>query len=211
MHDTYILSRLSDNLFLGFGFFILFTSIFQLFVREELKQRISNAQQYAFDVIKYLGIILLCYSLFNWIYVYLINDNNFLTERATGPYKWAYYTMSFRSIIIALLTQLFWRRKFIETKWKTIMLSIIIVTLAICSGYNFERFVIIVTSLHRDYLPTSWENINYERNVFTNEALLITLVILWYFLKSTLIFTGILLVYWFFKNRRNDRIHTTQQ
>jgi len=47
--------------------------------------------------------------------------------------------------------QLFWSRKLRRNIWVTFFMSIIVNI-----GMWFERFVIIVTSLYRDYLPSSW-------------------------------------------------------
>ncbi|EHQ28032.1 NrfD/PsrC family molybdoenzyme membrane anchor subunit [Mucilaginibacter paludis] len=69
-------------------------------------------------------------------------------NRATGPYWWAYWSMMSCNVISP---QLFWFRKLrlsIPFSW---FLSIIVNI-----GMWFERFVIIVTSLHRDYIPSSW-------------------------------------------------------
>ena len=69
-------------------------------------------------------------------------------NRALGPFKWAYWTMVSCNVIIP---QLFWIRKVRTTPWMIFILSIFVNI-----GMWFERFVIIVTSLHRDYLPSSW-------------------------------------------------------
>ena len=47
--------------------------------------------------------------------------------------------------------QLFWSRKLRRNIWVTFFMSIIVNI-----GMWFERFVIIVTSLHRDFIPSSW-------------------------------------------------------
>lgn len=69
-------------------------------------------------------------------------------NRTTGPYWWAYLCMMSFNV---LSPQFFW------SKWCR---HNIYVVFAICmcvnAGMWFERFVIIVTSLHRDYLPSSW-------------------------------------------------------
>ncbi|MFP4025350.1 MAG: NrfD/PsrC family molybdoenzyme membrane anchor subunit [Thiohalospira sp.] len=70
-------------------------------------------------------------------------------NRATGPYWWAYWTMMACNVISP---QLFWFKKLRRSVWFTFFISILINV-----GMWFERFVIIVTSLHRDYLPSSWE------------------------------------------------------
>ncbi|MBB3837339.1 MULTISPECIES: NrfD/PsrC family molybdoenzyme membrane anchor subunit [Runella] len=69
-------------------------------------------------------------------------------NRATGPYWWAYWAMMTCNVISP---QLFWSRSLRRSvKW-TFFISVIVNI-----GMWFERFVIIVTSLHRDYIPSSW-------------------------------------------------------
>ncbi len=70
-------------------------------------------------------------------------------NRATGPYWWAYWIMMFCNLT---LPQLFWIKSFRRKIWLMFLISI---TTNI--GMWFERFVITVTSLHRDYLPSSWD------------------------------------------------------
>ncbi|MEM9857607.1 MAG: NrfD/PsrC family molybdoenzyme membrane anchor subunit [Bacteroidota bacterium] len=69
-------------------------------------------------------------------------------NRMTGPYWWAYWTMMTCNVISP---QLFWFKKIRTNIAATFILSIVVNI-----GMWFERFVIIVTSLHRDYLPSSW-------------------------------------------------------
>ncbi|MCO5935685.1 polysulfide reductase NrfD [Mucilaginibacter sp. RB4R14] len=69
-------------------------------------------------------------------------------NRATGPYWWAYWSMMSCNVISP---QLFWS-KYLRTNIKFSWFLSIIVNI----GMWFERFVIIVTSLHRDYIPSSW-------------------------------------------------------
>jgi Ni/Fe-hydrogenase subunit HybB-like protein len=69
-------------------------------------------------------------------------------NRATGPYWWAYWSMMTCNVITP---QLFWFRSIRRSLTATFIISIFVNI-----GMWFERFVIIVTSLHRDYLPSSW-------------------------------------------------------
>jgi molybdopterin-containing oxidoreductase family membrane subunit len=69
-------------------------------------------------------------------------------NRATGPYFWAYWTMMTCNVISP---QLFWIKKV-----RTSIVATFILSIVVNIGMWFERFVIIVTSLHRDYLPSSW-------------------------------------------------------
>src|ERR1043165_3828132 len=66
----------------------------------------------------------------------------------SSPYGWAYYLMMGCNV---LSPQIFWFRKMRRNIWVTFFMSIIVNI-----GMWFERFVIIVTSLYRDYLPSSW-------------------------------------------------------
>lgn len=69
-------------------------------------------------------------------------------NRATGPYWWAYWSMMTCNVISP---QLFWIKKI-----RTNLMATFILAAIVNIGMWFERFVIIVTSTHRDYLPSSW-------------------------------------------------------
>ncbi len=69
-------------------------------------------------------------------------------NRAFGPYAWAYWTMVTCNVITP---QLFWFKKLRTSITVSFILSIFVNI-----GMWFERFVIIVTSLNRDFLPSSW-------------------------------------------------------
>lgn len=69
-------------------------------------------------------------------------------NRMFGPYWWAYWSMMTCNVISP---QLFWFKKIRTSIVATFALSIVVNI-----GMWFERFVIIVTSLHRDFLPSSW-------------------------------------------------------
>lgn len=69
-------------------------------------------------------------------------------NRTSGPYWWAYATMMTCNVVSP---QLFWFKKI-----RTSIAASFILSIVVNIGMWFERFVIIVTSLHRDYLPSSW-------------------------------------------------------
>jgi len=70
-------------------------------------------------------------------------------NRALGPYAWAYWTMVSCNVFFP---QLLWFRKIRRSA-----ILMYPVVLLVNVGMWFERFVIVVTSLHRDYLPSSWD------------------------------------------------------
>jgi Ni/Fe-hydrogenase subunit HybB-like protein len=71
-------------------------------------------------------------------------------NRAFGPFAWSYWIMVSCNV---LFPQLFWFRKIRRSV--PIML---VIAILVNVGMWFERFVIVVTSLHRDFLPSSWGN-----------------------------------------------------
>jgi molybdopterin-containing oxidoreductase family membrane subunit len=77
-------------------------------------------------------------------------------NRMTGPYAWSYWMLIFCNVVV------------INTLWvkrlRTSTVYLFLVSLVVSVGMWLERFVIIVTSLHRDFLPSSWGN--YRGTVF---------------------------------------------
>jgi Ni/Fe-hydrogenase subunit HybB-like protein len=69
-------------------------------------------------------------------------------NRAMGPYAWSYWIMITCNVIIP---QLFWFKKFRRS-----IPVMFVVSIFVNIGMWFERFVITVTSLHRDFLPSNW-------------------------------------------------------
>ncbi len=69
-------------------------------------------------------------------------------NRATGEYWWAYWSMITCNVLVP---QTFWFKSL-----RTNIAWMFIASILINIGMWFERFVIIVTTLHRDYLPSSW-------------------------------------------------------
>jgi Ni/Fe-hydrogenase subunit HybB-like protein len=77
-----------------------------------------------------------------------IYENFAFINRAFGEYAWAYWTMISCNVIFP---QLFWFKK-IRTNLTAMMIICVLVNV----GMWFERFVIICTSLARDFLPSAW-------------------------------------------------------
>src|ERR1700759_1917113 len=70
-------------------------------------------------------------------------------NRMFGPMGWGYWLLILFNIAIPLLT-LWWRRL------RTNVGFLFFLSIVINIGMWFERFVIVVTSLYRDFLPSSW-------------------------------------------------------
>jgi len=69
-------------------------------------------------------------------------------NRALGPYAWAYWIMIICNMFVP---QIFW-----SARARTSIPVLFVVSILVNVGMWFERFVIVVTSLHRDFLPSSW-------------------------------------------------------
>lgn len=70
-------------------------------------------------------------------------------NRALGPFAWAYWTMITSNVITP---QLFWFKKLRRS-----VPVMFVISLVVNIGMWFERYTIIITSLHRDFLPTNWD------------------------------------------------------
>lgn len=69
-------------------------------------------------------------------------------NRATGPYAWGFYLMVLGNVITP---QLLWFKK-LRSSVPVLFIASILINI----GMWFERFVIIVVSLHRAFLPSGW-------------------------------------------------------
>src|SRR5512136_838376 len=69
-------------------------------------------------------------------------------NRTRGPYGWIYWLLLFCNLVTP---QLMWfKRLRSSVGW------LFAVAMVVNVGMWLERFVIVVTSLHRDFLPSSW-------------------------------------------------------
>ncbi len=94
-----------------------------------------------------VGVAYLTELFIAWYSGYIYEQFAFF-NRALGSYWWSYFGMMFCNV---LSPQFFWSRKIRRSITWTFFLSIVVNI-----GMWFERFVIIATTLARDYLPSSW-------------------------------------------------------
>ena len=88
-------------------------------------------------------------AFFGW-YSGNIYERFMIYNRMTGPYAWSYWLLILCNV---LAPQLIWFKRF-----RTNLVVLFIMSIIVSLGMWLERFVIIVTSLHRDFLPSSWAN-----------------------------------------------------
>lgn len=100
----------------------------------------------ALNTIRWIIIGYTALSVIRFVSIALLNPEvDLIPERATGPYMWAYWLMWFSSFVLpfALLS-----RKLANKFWVLILVAFLMKI-----GTFSERFVILVTSLHRDFIP----------------------------------------------------------
>ena len=69
-------------------------------------------------------------------------------NRLKGPFAWGYWLMMICNVVVP---QFFWFKRI-----RNHLLVVWIISILVNVGMWFERFVIIVISLHRDFLPSNW-------------------------------------------------------
>jgi molybdopterin-containing oxidoreductase family membrane subunit len=90
-----------------------------------------------------------CEAFFAW---YSANEYErfMMTNRIFGgPFAWAYWVLLLCNFLVP---QILWSKRMRRS-----VLALFVAAMFVNVGMWLERFVIIVTSLHRDFLPSSWE------------------------------------------------------
>jgi molybdopterin-containing oxidoreductase family membrane subunit len=96
------------------------------------------------------GLVGLAYltEIFTALYSGNFYEHFALMNRLGGGLAWGYWLMVACNVFIP---QLFWLHQV-----RTHMLLVFVISILVNIGMWFERFIIIVTALERDFLPTSW-------------------------------------------------------
>ena len=71
-----------------------------------------------------------------------------MANRAFGPYGWIFWGLILFNVLVP---QLLWSKRV-----RTNLVALFFVALSVNIGMWLERFVIVITSLHRDFVPSSW-------------------------------------------------------
>ncbi len=96
------------------------------------------------------GMVAIAYATEFFVALYSGNEYErfVFLNRALGPMAWSYWIMVSCNVLVP---QIFWFRRM-----RRALPVVFAATIFINIGMWFERFVIITTSLHRDFLPSSW-------------------------------------------------------
>jgi molybdopterin-containing oxidoreductase family membrane subunit len=77
-----------------------------------------------------------------------IFEQAMMANRAFGPYGWIFWALMLLNVLIP---QALWSKKIRTNPW-----LLFFVALSVNVGMWVERFVIVITSLHRDFTPSAW-------------------------------------------------------
>ena len=143
-----ILDFIRVDLIIGFGWYSILFFVLRWFKYQNTL--LAEYDKYACKTVVFLGILFiivwLTLVIFNYFGVLTDAEKTVFLQRLTGPYGLAFFC---QPLFWLILTQLL-RIRFVK---RFLLFRILIVIPFILT---FERFVIIVTSFHRDYLPSSW-------------------------------------------------------
>jgi hypothetical protein len=145
MEDLLSIVRiLADNLTKG-----MLASILTVLVICRIFRKVSLKQSLA--PLRWFILFYAIMAILSIVYSYITVKFNF--DRATGPYWWSYWLMFTCTCVLPFLL--------LHKKFKHNIAFMLILSIIINLGWLFELYVILVTSLHRDYLPSSWPDGNY--------------------------------------------------
>jgi molybdopterin-containing oxidoreductase family membrane subunit len=77
-----------------------------------------------------------------------IFEKYMMMNRMFGPYGWMYWLLILFNILIP---QALWFRSL-----QANVLALFLIAISVNVGMWLERYVIVVVSLHRDYMPSAW-------------------------------------------------------
>lgn len=137
----FILDFIRLDILLAFGYYSILFFVVRLFLRQ--KDFINEFDQSTCRLIVHAGLVWGIFWILSMVNFYIVDPESYLRF---APFWWGIW---FEPIFWVLLTQLLRFKLFRKLLIYRVVMSLLFVL-------TVERFVIIVTSLHRDYLPSSW-------------------------------------------------------
>ncbi len=138
-------------IFSGFGMVVTLMCLVRRFV-PRFKDYVTINHMEAMNKIIMLTGMMVGYAYGSEFFIAWYSGSSFeqyvFLNRAMGPYWWSYWIMVSCNVFIP---QIFWFKKARRS-----IITMFIVSIFVNIGMWFERYVIVVTSLHRDFLPANW-------------------------------------------------------
>ncbi|WP_299766973.1 hypothetical protein [uncultured Dokdonia sp.] len=147
-----VLEFFRTDIFSSFGVFTIPLLIGRFIPK--IKDAVLKFDEAACRFIIVSGIVYTATILLSYAYLFLVigdpNNEYAITNRATGPYAWMYWLMIFSWLFI---TQPF---RFKRVR-KNIPIRLIAIPFFLIT---FEQYTIFIITIHRDYLPSGWSDLN---------------------------------------------------
>jgi hypothetical protein len=128
------------DIFIGFGLYSILYVLVTIF-KKDIKL-LETLDMNSTRFIVFVGIVYFAINLIWTISLFAEPEDS----KVRGQYWWVPWL---QLLIWTSITQLFWIKKLKELKLIRIIIAILLIV-------SFERYVIIVTSFHRDYIPWNW-------------------------------------------------------
>ena len=140
---------LSNVAFFGFAIYSLFYIVFKHFTFFKSNTVFEKIDQATRIVVGLAGVLFAQIWMLEIISILCgddLSNRDFLMKRMLGKYAFGFWLQPLCTIIFS---QLVWFKKLAKH-------SLFRFVIALFLFIDFEKLVIIITSLHRDYLPSSW-------------------------------------------------------
>ncbi|WP_405396331.1 hypothetical protein [Maribacter sp. Asnod2-G09] len=146
----FISEILRVDIIIAFGFYTIVFFLVRYFSKH--KEFLNNFDRTAINLVIFSGIVfgvLWFIRLFiSYVEIESEMDKIAFTQRLTGKYSFGIWL---QPLFWVFLSQLLWYKKITNNLFYRLLLSLMFLV-------SFERMVVIATSLHRDYLPSSWSS-----------------------------------------------------
>lgn len=126
----------------------MFISVLFIICAGRISKKIDTRQP--LNILRWILIIYATLGIISLQVAFIAKEDIAFLNRATGPYWWSYLIMLICSSFLPFIL--------LHKKLRHNKTLLFIVSMTINIGWLFERFVIIVTSLHRDYAPPSYSS-----------------------------------------------------
>lgn len=142
----FTLQVIQIDFFISFGLFTILYLFFSIFIKNSTIKKIDEESSQFISFIGIIYLIVWITGIFIQLNILNEEDKTSLLNRMFGKYWFGYWVQPLLWISITQLLR-------IKAIRKNIILRILFSILLILS---IERIIIIITSFHRDYLPSSW-------------------------------------------------------
>lgn len=144
------MTTLIEAIFTGFGIYSL---VYVLIPSTRFKSKevlFKNLDEIACITFSIGGLLFLGHWLFSIYHAMAYPpadlDPSYLKNRMFGPHWYGYWL---QPVLYLLATQLLWLKKIREIKWLRFIVGLIMLI-------SLEELVIMLSSMHQDFLPASW-------------------------------------------------------